>query len=107
MKPVMNRCFTCELLFVCNYNEFDRCPRVDAATKGLGIPTTPKKVESYIANVPFGVYMGLKHVMAKREKELAEIERLKSRVRHIAKSEYKINTMGMDTDGDVVYGGNK
>jgi hypothetical protein len=102
MKPVMNRCFTCELLFVCNYNEFDRCPRVDVATKGLGIPTAPKKVENYIANVPFGVYMGLKHIMARREKELQDIKRMKQRVRDIAWNDHGINTYG-----DVAHGENK
>lgn len=65
MNKMAEACISCPRVRLCFVNDFESCPRIEMAAKGLGIPIRPKKVESYIDNVPFGVYMGLKHIMEK------------------------------------------
>lgn len=64
MKPLMKGCIDCESIYLCFCNEFKECPKIEIATAGLGIPYKPKKDEFiYVKKMPFGVYMGLKHIV--------------------------------------------
>lgn len=68
MKPLMESCWKCEALYGCYYNDFSRCPKVENATSGLGLPFKPKDT-SWAENIPFGVFMRLKKMV----KELEEV----------------------------------
>jgi hypothetical protein len=65
MKEMADACYHCGLFFGCYIDDFNRCPKIEAATAGLGVPNKPVEPESYIENIPFGVYMGLKHILGK------------------------------------------
>lgn len=66
MKPLMESCWKCENVFYCGYNEFSSCPKIEIAATGMGIPYKPKE-ESYIRNMPFGVFMRLKKMVKELE----------------------------------------
>jgi hypothetical protein len=63
MKLMIESCKGCPSIFGCYYNDLERCPKIEMAASGLGIPCKPKKEEVYLRDIPFGVYMGLKHMI--------------------------------------------
>lgn len=69
-KDMADACLSCECLKKCYTEGFLRCPRIEIATKGLGIPYKPKQDDdSYLKNVPFGVHQALKHIIESINKD--------------------------------------
>ena len=64
MKVVFPQCMDCENGVECYTEGFERCRKIENAGQGLGIQVKQKD-NSYLRNIPFGVYMGLKHIVAK------------------------------------------
>ena len=62
MKLLFERCLDCEYGKECYSEGFERCRKIENAGHGLGIPVRQKD-DSYIKNIPFGVYIGLKHIV--------------------------------------------
>lgn len=98
MKKMSEACASCIIVRSCFISDFKRCPKIEVAAEGLGVPSKPEEVESYIKNVPFGVYMGLKHILKKKNEEAERYNKLRQGIYNIAWNEYGIP--GMDTDGD-------
>ena len=67
MKVLFDQCWDCSLGKSCYESGFERCPKIEKAGEGLGIPVRQKD-NSWFTNIPFGVYMGLKHILAKSKK---------------------------------------
>lgn len=63
MKVLFNQCLDCGLGKSCYESGFERCPKIEKAGEGLGIPVRQKD-NSWFTNIPFGVYMALKHILA-------------------------------------------
>ena len=62
MKMV-DSCKLCDNVFYCYTEDFKSCSRIEMAAAGLGVPVSPKKETKNFKNVPFGVYMSLKHMV--------------------------------------------
>ena len=62
MKMLFPQCIDCEYGLECYSEDFGRCRKIENAGQGLGIQVKQKD-DSYIKNIPFGVYMGLKHLV--------------------------------------------
>lgn len=62
MKLLFKQCLECKLGLICYEKGFKQCPKIEAAGQGLGVPV---KLEdnSFTKNVPFSVYMTLKHLV--------------------------------------------
>ena len=64
MIKLPKRCQIYETIFGCYSNNCRKCPKIKMVVQGLGIPSEPPDT-SYIDNIPFSVYMGLKHIVKK------------------------------------------
>ena len=62
MKLLFEQCLDCGIGLSCYEHGFTRCPKIEKAGEGLGIPVKQKD-DSYIKNMPFGVFMCLKHLV--------------------------------------------
>ena len=62
MKVLFPQCMDCEFGIGCYSEDFSRCRKIENAGQGLGIQVKQKD-NSYLRNIPFGVYMGLKHIV--------------------------------------------
>ena len=67
MQLMFESCYECPYGNACYMNNFETCYRIQNASDGLGIPYK-RKDDRYIKNVPFGVYMGLKHLIQRIER---------------------------------------
>lgn len=67
MKVLFNQCLDCDLGKYCYQSGFERCPKIEKAAEGLGVPYKPKDM-SWAEHIPFGVYMGLKHIINAKPK---------------------------------------
>lgn len=62
MKVLFEQCMVCEDGILCACMGFERCLKIEAAGKKLGVPVKQKDI-SWDEHIPFGVYMGLKHLV--------------------------------------------
>ena len=62
MKLLFEQCLDCGNGMFCYEQGFKSCLKIEAAANGLGIPYKPKDL-SWAEHIPFGVYMGLKHLI--------------------------------------------
>ena len=88
MKILFDSCAGCNYCYICVIRGFKGCVKIEMVAYGLGVPSKPKEVEPYIKNVPFGVFMGLKHMLKRIEDRAAVREGIKLRIHKIAKDEY-------------------
>ena len=65
MVLLFESCMECEYGMYCYENGFSKCIKIEIATEGAGVPYKQHESEdySYIKKMPFGVYMGLKHIV--------------------------------------------
>ena len=62
MEVLFPQCIECEVGLECYEEGFERCRKIENAGHGLGIQI--KRVDnSWIKNIPFGVFMTLKHIV--------------------------------------------
>lgn len=64
MKMLFEQCIECPVGIYCYESGFERCLKIEKAGQGLGIPVKQKDM-SWADNIPFGVYMSLKHMITK------------------------------------------
>ena len=67
MKLLFPQCMDCDYGLECYSEDFERCPKIEKAAEGLGVPYKPKDM-LLAENIPFGVYVGLKHLLEKTKK---------------------------------------
>lgn len=59
---IFNNCDECVDYYGCYFSVSDRCPKIEMVAEDLGVPGKPKD-KSLFDNIPFGVYMSLKHMV--------------------------------------------
>lgn len=64
MKVLFPQCIDCSFGIECYEEGFERCHKIEAAGVGVGIQVKQKD-NAYLRNIPFGVFMALKHIVAR------------------------------------------
>lgn len=64
MKVLFPQCMDCSFGVECYEEGFERCHKIEAAGVGMGIQVKQKD-NAYLRNIPFGVFMTLKHIVAR------------------------------------------
>ena len=72
MKVLFPQCMDCEYGIGCYSEDFSRCRKIESAGQGLGIQVKQKD-NSYLKDIPFGVHMGLKHIVTKVMEEESNV----------------------------------
>ena len=72
MKMLFPQCMYCEYGIGCYSEDFSRCRKIESAGQGLGIQVKQKD-NSYLKDIPFGVHMGLKHIVTKVMEEESNV----------------------------------
>ena len=67
MKMFFPQCIKCRLGLNCYEDGFNSCPKIEMAAAGLGVPYKQNEDKMVLGNIPFGVVMGLKHIIKKVE----------------------------------------
>lgn len=70
MKMLFEQCIECPVGIYCYESGFERCLKIEKAGQGLGIPVKQKEKEPYLENIPFSVFMSLKHMVEKGSNSL-------------------------------------
>ena len=66
------QCMDCLFGLECYEEDFSRCRKIENAGHGLGIQVKQKD-NSYLKDIPFGVHMGLKHIVARVMEEESNV----------------------------------